>query len=187
MFLVIVIRRLALPALPAFICNLPLRLLCLLDVLKSCANMKSETKHKTKRRYQTYSMPRSTSGIAVSIARLLVTLPSSAARFSIFHRSESAIFWSCVLSPSLACNPPGWSSGGRLRTLRFSSIYAILQNQSLKQRTHRRWERPHICLFTSTAFVCCVKLFVRTARRALACASPSSLCTHECVEAGQRH
>ena len=116
-----------------------------------------------------YSMPRSTSGIAVSMAMLLVTLPSSVVFFSAFHRSERENS-SWVSAPGLDSD----GSEGRQRIFKFSSMYAILHPLH-NSRTEDVGAPTHMCLSTSNTFVCCVKLLVRTARLALASVLASSL------------
>lgn len=110
-------------------------------------------------------MPRSTSGIAVSIARLFVTLPSS---FSLlfFDLSNNSAYGSTDASSVSS------SVASPRRSFMFSSIYANLIG-SKEDEENARDDETHICLSTSSAFVCFVKLFVLTTFLALASASPS--------------
>ena len=137
-------------------------------------------------------MPRSTSGIAVSIESELVTLPSSPGLRSTLYRGSRLLKRSsCAFPPG--CAPgvvlaPGLSSDGCAdprRTFIFSSMYAILEWMSVLYCERRGW-RTYICLSTSSAFVCCVKLFARTARRILAALSSGSLTSREPYTRGKR-
>jgi hypothetical protein len=57
----------------------------------------------------------------------------------------------------------------------FSSMYANLHGYTSECSIYQKGLKTYICLSTSSAFVCCVKLLARTARRILAVLSPGSL------------
>ena len=99
----------------------------------------------------TYSMPRSTSGIAVSIESELVTLPSSPGLRSTLYRGSRLLKRSsCAFPPG--CAPgvvlaPGLSSDGCAdprRTFIFSSMYAILEWMSVLYCERRGVENVHM-------------------------------------------
>lgn len=81
-------------------------------------------------------MPRSTSGIAVSMARLPATLPSSS--FSAFCGLYlSASLYSSAYGSAGSCSFPAGTFGVPLRFCMFSSIYAILRRLQLHIRVHQ--------------------------------------------------
>jgi len=116
----------------------PLGLLCLLDILQAGTTNCCQNLDLVQRKKGAYSKPRSTSGIAVNIVMLLVTLPSS---FSlsvlgfVLQRPEAALKSSSWGSRGFSSS--GSCSRGRLRTFRFSSMYAILKDEQSDTRGWR--------------------------------------------------
>ena len=170
-------------ALLALFGHLTFRLFRLLDVPKSRATTEINIENPSaERKGTTHSMPRSTSGMAVNMAMLFVTLPSSAALFSVFQRSDSSN--SSLASRDAASDVSCW----RRCILMLSSIYTILPRVNQRLNIRNAQEGAHMCLSTSSALVCWVKLLVRTARRAFAAASVISLYpTSRTVSAIQQH